>query len=139
MNIDSHLVNDKVDRKTLRSFGLTISLILVILFGVVLPWLRTHSLPRWPWIVGAVLSSLALISPMSIRLVYRVWMRIGLVLGFINTRIILGIIYYGLLTPMGWIMHWVKKENNFKGYDSSVSSYRLASSEKAIASMEKPF
>ena len=44
---------------------------------------------------------LALVWPRSLTQVYRLWMTVGEVLGWINTRIILGVLFYLLFTPMG--------------------------------------
>ena len=45
----------KLDKKGLRDFGLLTGVIFVALFGLLLPWLRGHGLPRWPWGVSATL------------------------------------------------------------------------------------
>ena len=39
----------ELDRRGLRSFGLTTGLMVAALFGLALPWLLEHQVPIWPW------------------------------------------------------------------------------------------
>lgn len=47
---------------------------------------------------------LAFISPNILKPVYIFWMRLAFVLGWINTRIILFIIFYLIFTPIGIVL-----------------------------------
>ena len=129
----------KLNKKQLRDFGLLTGVILVILFGLLLPWIRGHALPQWPWIIALILSLLAVLTPTTLRPVYQVWMRIGLVLGWINTRIILGLIFYLLIMPMNLIMRLVNRDTMERKFDPSLSTYRIPSKLKTKESMEKPY
>jgi Saxitoxin biosynthesis operon protein SxtJ len=130
----------QLDRKGLREFGLVTGGIVAGLFGLLLPVLFRHSLPAWPWIVATILASLAFLSPRSLDPVYQIWMRIGLVLGFINTRIILGIIFYGVFMPMGLIMrHFFKRDPMNRELAKNIASYRILSPDRPSKSMEKPY
>ena len=67
-------------------------------------------------------------------------MRIGLVLGWINTRLILGVVFYALLMPMGLVMRGVFHEDSMKrNLDPEVKTYRIMSQVKPRENMEKPF
>jgi hypothetical protein len=79
-----------VTEKELREFGLITAAIAAGLFGLVLPWLKHHAIPYAPWIVAVVMLLLALLAPLALKPVYRIWIKIGDLLGWINTRIILG-------------------------------------------------
>lgn len=139
MTIDFNEI-PKLDKKGLREFGLVTGGIVAGLFGLVLPLLFRHSLPAWPWVVATILVSLALLSPRSLDGVYQIWMRIGLVLGFINTRIILGLIFYTLFVPMGWAMRvFFKRDPMNRELDNNYGSYRILSRERPSQLMEKPY
>lgn len=129
----------ELNKKGLRDFGLLTGAILVILFGLLVPWLRGHSLPQWPWMIAAILWALAFITPTTLKPVYQVWMRIGLVLGWVNTRIILGIVFYGLIMPMGAIMRLVHRDTMARKFEVELQTYRLPTLIRTRASMEKPF
>ena len=129
----------KLNKKELRDFGLLTGAIFAVLFGLLFPWIRGHSLPSWPWIIALILGFLAVLAPITLQPVYQIWMRIGLVLGWINTRIILGIVFYGLIMPMGAIMRLLNRDTMARKFDVNLPSYRLRSQRKTRLSMEKPY
>ncbi len=126
------------DRRELRSFGLMFGGIVAVLFGLLLPWLFSHAYPRWPWIVAGVLGGTGLLVPMLLSPVYRVWMAFGMVMGAINTRLILGLFFYAIVTPFGLVMRLF-------GWDPmrrraiKADSYRVMKPAKTPQHMEKPF
>lgn len=128
-----------LSREELRKFGIVTGAILVGLLGLLLPVLRGHSLPLWPWILVLPLWGLSVVSPGSLKSIYQGWMRIGLVMGFVNTRIILGIIFYGLVLPTGLIMRLFRHDPMAKGFDRQLNTYRVPSKQRPKASMEKPY
>ena len=84
-----------VARKVLREFGVVTGGIVAVLFGLALPWLfGAAEFPRWPWIVGALLALWGLSWPAGLEPVYRGWMRFGRALGWVNTRILLGVLFF---------------------------------------------
>lgn len=54
--------------------------------------------------VGAVLALLGLVAPSAALALRRAWMRIGHALGWVNTRILLGVVFFVLLTPIALAM-----------------------------------
>lgn len=130
----------QLDKKGLREFGLVTGGIVAGLFGLLLPFIFRHALPAWPWIVATFLASLAVLSPRSLAPIYQVWMRIGLVLGFINTRIILGIMFYGVFVPMGLVMRVLfKRDPMNREVKQNLATYRIPSLDRPSKSMEKPY
>ena len=75
----------EMSRKELREFGLITGAIVAGLFGLLLPWLIGHALPLWPWYVFAVLAAIAIVVPVALKPVYRVWMAFGLLPHMIRT------------------------------------------------------
>src|SRR5215510_7048838 len=91
------------DTKHLRSFGLMVGGIFTLI-GV-WPAVWRGQPPRlWSLLLGGLLMALALIRPRSLAQVYHLWMTVGALLGWINTRIVLGVLFYGLFTPVGLFM-----------------------------------
>ena len=128
-----------LDKAGLRKFGLVTGAIVVVLFGALLPWLLDHNYPLWPWYIAGVLWVLALLLPIVLNPIYHVWMRFGMVLGWINTRIILGLVFYAIFTPVGFVMKLLKKDPMHRKWESQVVSYRISSNNQAREHMEKPF
>ena len=126
-------------RKELRDFGLLTGALTAGLFGLLFPLLRRHPLPTWPWIVAAALVLPALAWPPALRYVHRVWVRIGLLLGWINTRIILTILFFLVIVPMGLVMRALGRDPVARKLDPQASSYRVPSKIRSRESMERPF
>lgn len=123
----------------LRRFGLTTGALIAVLFGLLLPWLFHRPLHSWPWIVALILSGWALFLPASLGPVYRVWMTIGHGLGWINSRIILGIMFYVLILPMGFILRLLSKDPMQRRFDKQAVSYRVPSKNLPKNHVERPF
>lgn len=131
--------NAPVDNNELRKFGFIFSGILVGLLGLLLPWLRDHEPHRWPFYIGVPVAVLAAIWPAALRPLYIVWMKFGAVMGFINTRIIMSIFFFVLLTPVGWLMKLLGKDPLARALEKSAKTYRVTSSAYTKEQMEKPY
>lgn len=130
----------RLDNKGLRQFGLTTGAIIVVLFALLFPWVfDATSMPLWPWILASLLWLPALFIPSVLRPVYTIWMKIGHGIGWVNTRIILGVLFYVMILPMGLIMRLLGKDPMARKRDKSASSYRIKSISEAKDRLEKPF
>ena len=124
----------------LRRFGFTFAGAIAFVFGLVLPWLFDYGHPRWPWIVAAVISLPALLVPRALAPLYAVWMRIALVIGFVNTRIILGLLFFLIIWPFGLALRLAGKLQYQASTDAEAKSYRVSvSAERDREEYERPF
>ena len=131
-----------LDKNGLRDFGLITGAIMGGLFGLLLPWLRDRPFPVWPWVVAAILWLWALVAPGSLKLVYRYWMKVGLILGWINTRIILGLAFWLIILPLGLVLRLLNEKTVRKitaGFDGNLRTYWVPSRSTTREKMEKPF
>lgn len=129
-----------LDNKGLRQFGLTTGAIVVALFALLLPWLfDATSMPIWPWLLACLLWLPALFIPSVLRPVYTTWMKIGHGIGWLNTRIILGLLFYVMILPMGFIMRFFGNDPMARKRDKSASSYRKKSTCDPKDRLEKPY
>lgn len=131
--------NRNPDRKELRSFGLITGALAAGLFGLALPLLFGRSFPAWPWIAGGLLIAWALAAPASLRPVYLAWMTIGQVLGWINTRIILSVMYYLIIVPVGLLKGLTGKDPMARTWSREEHSYRKPSAALDKKHVERPF
>ena len=129
---------EKMTKNELRSFGLITGAIVLVLFGAV-PWLISGKLHKLPFIIAAVLWVPALIFPMLLEPVYHGWMKFGHVMGWINTRIILSIMFYIIIAPIGLIMKIMGKDPMRRKLDRSLKSYRIQSDKKDKSHVERIF
>jgi hypothetical protein len=84
-----------------REFGLIVGGVLLLLS---LWWLYRGKFPgvsHITLIVGPALVLLGLVFPMALVLPNRVWMAFAEVLSFVTTRIILGFVFFAIVTPIG--------------------------------------
>jgi O-antigen/teichoic acid export membrane protein len=110
-------------RRELRKFGLLVGGI----FGTIGLWpaiVRGDNLRLWAMVAALVLVVPAFLAPGSLRPVYRAWMTIGNALGWINTRIILGAIFFGLVTPMGLAMRTFRRDPVRRRFAPDADTYR---------------
>ena len=96
--------------KEIRSFGLIFSLLVVLIFAGLMPWLFNQSMSVWPFVVSTVTALLALLAPSALRPLHSLFIKLGTLLGFINTRILLFIIFFGLFLPVSIIMWLVRRD-----------------------------
>jgi hypothetical protein len=90
-------------------------------------------------VVFAVLAVMAIATPMQLRPIYRIWMRFGLAIGSVISRIILGLVFFLLVTPLGIMMRSTGKDPMNRQLDSSLDTYREPISEHKSNSFDKPF
>ncbi len=138
------------DKKTemtvaeLRKFGLVTGAILIGLIGCFLPWLKGGIEKMLHWLlymgpIGGTLIIWALLHPASLIYFYKPWMKLAEGLGFINTRIILFILFYGLFMPMGFIMRITGKDPMHRELNAALDSYRVTRNNPARQHMERPY
>ena len=120
-----------------RSFGLMVGGIFVAIGFW--PLVHQEGIRLWAVILGSLLMVLALLIPGRLGPIYKAWMTAGHVLGWINTRIILGIIYYGLLTPMGLVMRLAGKDAMRRRYDDTANTYRVLRRPRPSSHMLRQF
>jgi hypothetical protein len=66
-------------------------------------------------------------------------MKLGLMLGWINSRIILSIVFFVIVTPMGLLMKLLNRDTMNRQWELQRSTYRIPSRDRAITQMEKPY
>ncbi|MGI9286197.1 MAG: SxtJ family membrane protein [Pseudomonadales bacterium] len=130
---------EELDKQGLRRFGITTGIIAGILFGLILPYLFGYAWPKWPWILAGVLIIWALILPATLRPVYRAWMTIGGALGWINTRIILGILFFVVFAPISLALWILGKDAMARKIHLPVDSYRVICHERNRDHFERPY
>jgi hypothetical protein len=119
-----------IDDSSLKRFGWIMG---SILLGLVLYVSFRHRAVSVPLIVGsATFFIAALINPACLRLTYSLWMRLAFVLAWVNTRLLLLLIFYLVFTPIGIIMRCMGKDLLHRKINASFRTYWLPYAASAI-------
>jgi hypothetical protein len=129
----------ELDKKGLREFGLVTGGIVAALFGLFFPWVLERPWPLWPWILFAALGGLALIAPLALRPIYWLWMRFGLLASRVTTPLILGIVFFFVIFPVGFARRLKGRDALRRWFDERAVSYRIPSVRSPTKSFERPF
>ena len=138
----TQIKEDDVTKSDLRKFGLIMGAMIALIFGLLFPWIADKTFdtwPRWPFIVMAVFWVLALLLPESLRKVNELWLKVGNVLGWINSRIILGVMFYLLIFPIGLLLKLFGKDSMNRKLEKGADSYRIVTKIRDKNHLEKPF
>jgi polyferredoxin len=121
MEIIEEIKNIKSDESEWKKFGLTMGIILAII-GFFLFWKRNDG---YPYLGGlaAVSFVLGLFLPSALKYVYKGWMILAVVLGFIMTKVIMAVTFYLIVTPLGLIASLTGKEFLDMKIDRNAKSY----------------
>ncbi len=95
-----------INRNVLRQFGWVMAVMLGLIVPVIITWFQDWELVRTAIIVslaGVLFLLAGLTAPQMLRYPYIIWMLIALVLGTIVTRIIITVVFYLMITPVGFI------------------------------------
>lgn len=90
---------DNLDKNNLKKFGITMGIAFFIITIFILIRHKHSVLPAT--IISGIFFIFALFIPSLLKPIYIIWMRIAFILSWINTRLILIIIFYLIFTPVG--------------------------------------
>lgn len=110
----------KSDQKELRKFGLTVGIVLCLL-GILL-FFKERPFQVISGI-GLLLVLLSLTIPKLLLPFQKIWMGLAIVLGFLMTRVILTILFYIIMTPVGLVSRLFGKRFLELSFKDSKSSY----------------
>ena len=98
------MMKETVSKKQLREFGILISFGFPFLIGWLLPSIFGHEFRTWTLWIGFPGLILGLTAPRLLNYPYKIWMLLGHALGWVNSHIILGLVFILVLQPIAYIM-----------------------------------
>jgi len=111
----------RVEGSSNRSFGV----VFAVVFFVIAAWpLLYGATPRW-WAgaVSIVFAIITMVKPTLLQGLNRLWLRLGILLGKVVSPIVLGLLFYGVLTPIGVLMRLLGKDPLRLKHDAAAASY----------------
>ncbi len=124
-------MKDNINRKILREFGFLISVFFPFLIGWILPAFVGHPFRFWTLWISLPALILALTKPILLFYPYKAWMKLGHILGWINSRIILGMVFFIVLQPIALLMKSFGhdplrlKKSNQKSYKENKINHKI--------------
>ena len=117
-------MNTKINQKVLREFGILLGIAFPFLIGWIIPNIYGHDFKVWTLFIGIPSLLVSIFKPKILYFPYRIWMKIGDILGFINSHVILGLVFFIVLLPISIFMKIFgydplkinKNNNKFKTY-----------------------
>jgi uncharacterized membrane protein len=124
--------------KVLRQFGLMVGGMFLLIAFWPSVW-RHEEVRLWAAIPGSLLAVTGAIAPTLLRPAYQGWMVLGHAMGWVNTRIILGVLFYGVVTPMGMVMKIAGRDPMRRDFDPEAQTYRVVRQPRPAAHMKNMF
>lgn len=112
-----------------KSFGISVGIVLLLIAGF-LVWRERLTAAPIVGGIGAVLLVLALVQPRLLKWPSAVWWRFAIILGHVNARIILTVIFTVVFSPLGLLWRVVgndplaRKRRNWPGWSPYPARYR---------------
>lgn len=119
--ITEEIKNIKSDKKELRKFSLVIGIFLGLLGG--LSWWRSTGHYSWLFVITMAFLFVGFGRPMLLKPIHKVWMTLAILMGWIVTRIILSVLFYLIVTPIGLSVRLLGKNTLDLKFDDDTSSY----------------
>lgn len=111
--------------QALRSFGLTVGAVLLVI-AIVIVWRSGWTPAPTSYALGgagATLVVLGAVFPQLLKPIHLGWMALALVLGFIMTRVVLTAVFYLAITPTGLVLRLVGKDPLNRRIDPEATTY----------------
>ena len=113
--------NIKSEKSNIRNFGITLGIILLLISGFLF-WKEKESFQIF-LTIGIILFLTAIALPSVLKPVYWIWMIFAIILGWFMTRVILSLLFYIIITPIGLTLRLFGKQFLELRWDKSKESY----------------
>jgi hypothetical protein len=137
----SQVWSQSVRTKQLRSFGLIVGCIFLVLgLGPVVPLLRhRHTWHPWLVLIAIVLILPAILWPRLLRHPYRAWMLLGHILGWVNSRVVLGFLFFLIFTPVSVALWLSGRDSMRRSFDRKTDTYRVRKTFRPTSHLKHQF
>ena len=99
---------DEIKISSNRSFGIVFFIVFLLI--ALYPLLKDNDLRIWSLIISFIFLILGLVNSKILTPLNRLWFKFGLLLGKFISPLVMGIIFFVVVTPIGIIMRLLKKD-----------------------------
>ena len=93
---------------TNRSFGIVFSLVFLLI--ALYPLINNEDIRLWSLVISLIFLALGLIKSKILSPLNKIWFKFGIILGLVVSPVIMGIIFFLVVTPIGFIMRLLGKD-----------------------------
>ena len=130
------MYNPKVKISSNRSFGLVF---FILFLGIALwPLIYDGSIRTWSVIIATIFLFLGILNSKLLNPLNKLWFKLGIVLGSIIAPLVMGAIFFIVVTPIGLFMRIVGKDLLRVKFDKKVRSYWIKR-DKNVSTMKQQF
>ena len=101
-------MKETISKKQLREFGLLIGFGFPFLIGWLIPFVTGHQFRIWTLLVAVPGFIFGITAPKLLYYPFKLWMKLGHYLGWLNSHIILGMVFIIVLQPIALFMRLFK-------------------------------
>lgn len=113
--------NGLVEGSSNRSFGLVFTLFFAII--AFLPYLHQAAIRYWALALSVIILNISILAPRYLTVANKAWQTLGLLLGKITTPIVMGLLFYFIMTPMAIVRGKKRRQALALDWDNTLASY----------------
>ena len=99
---------DEVKIGSNKSFGIVFFIVFFII--AIYPLLNHNEIRLWPLIISIIFLILGLLNSKLLTPLNKIWFKFGILLGKIISPLVMGLIFFFVVTPIGILMRILKKD-----------------------------
>ena len=128
-------------REKIKESALVVAVILNLIGGVLyFSWHSRIGIDPQLWLFTLILGLIAVTGPQALRIPYATWMVFAETVGYINSRIVLGILFYAIFTPLSFFFSMIQRDALRRSFDASSATYKEKSAVRSARDhMRFPF
>ena len=120
-SLSEHKQNIQVERGSEKSFGLVFAVVF-LLVGLY-PLVNNKEILLWSLITALIFFLLAYLAPKVLALPNKLWFKLGLALGAVVAPVVMALVYFTTVVPIGLIMRLMGKDMLRQKLDKNAKSY----------------
>ncbi len=97
------------------------------------------SLRRWPLFVASALLLFAFVRPALLKPIYILWNTLAESMAWLNTKILLSVIFFTLFTPLGIVRRKFGQDPLNRQFDPHASTYRAIRPARPTSHLTRQF
>jgi len=108
-------------RSTEKSFGIVFSIVFLIIS--LYPILENKPLQIWALVISVVFFIASFLAPQILKPMNKIWFRVGIMMGSVVSPIIMAVVFFIVILPIGLLMRILQKDFLNRKIDKKANSY----------------